>query len=276
MAVAVSGCGSGGGPAAALDPVAQAAETTTHAGGAQVEATVRMDLAGLGSPLTLSAHGAVNFKSHEGEIFTELSGLPAAAQALVPAGGATITELFKGDSVYVGSSLFAGKLPGGASWMKVDLGHLTQQLGFDPQALSEGQSNPAQYLEYLRAAGGSVHAAGGAVVRGVRTTRYVGTIDLRKAAEMLPTGNRAAAEQAIEKLIGQIGTSSVPIEAWVDGHDMIRRLNLAMTLVADGQQASVEVQEELFDFGPTPSVNPPAGGEVYEPDLAALSGNGGG
>ena len=33
-----------------------------------------------------------------------------------------MTELIKDDIVYMGSPLFEGKLPGGARWMKLDLG----------------------------------------------------------------------------------------------------------------------------------------------------------
>ena len=66
-------------------------------------------------------------------------------------------EIFKASSEYVGSSLFAGKLPGGARWVKIDLGRVTQALGLNMQQLA-GQSNPAQFLQYLRATAGKLRA----------------------------------------------------------------------------------------------------------------------
>src|SRR5438034_1033898 len=80
----------------------------------------------------------------------------------------------------------AGRLPGGARWMKVDLKQLGGVAGIDVQSLTSGESNPAQFLEYLRAHGGSVHTVGSAMLNGVHTTRYQGSIDLHQIAQALP------------------------------------------------------------------------------------------
>ena len=56
--------------------------------------------------------------------------------------------------------LFTGKLPGGASWIKVDLTKVEQAAGLDPSQLLQGQANPAQFLEYLKASGSSVTIVG--------------------------------------------------------------------------------------------------------------------
>lgn len=273
LALSASGCGSSG--TAALDPVAQAAETTTHAGGAQVTIKIREDLGALGGTFTISGHGDLNFETGEGELFVDLAGLPATARHALPSGGLTMTELFADNALYVGSPLLAGKLPGGARWMKLDLNAVAQKLGLDPQALTGGQANPGQYLEYLKASG-SVREAGSATLRGVKTTRYVGTVDLRKAAELLPSPSRAAARSAIAKLIAQTGTSTIPVEAWIDENHMIRRLQMTVPVVVQGQKLSVSIDEELFDFGPTPSVNPPSAGEVYEVRPGPITSSGSG
>jgi hypothetical protein len=261
LAVTASGCGSSG--PAALDPVAQAAETTGHAGGARVALSVSMDLGAIGN-VTMTAKGALNLGTHEGRFATDFTGLPAQLTSKVGAAGLTTTELFTGGALYVGSPLFAGKLPGGAHWMKLDLAHAAQSLGLDSEALTSGQSNPSQFLEYLKASAGAVHSMGRTRVRGVATTRYRGTIDLRKAAGLLPSTNHATAQAAIDKLIAEIGTAGFPVEVWVDDHGMVRRMHLTMTVAAAGQHLTGSVEEELFDFGPTPSVKPPASGDVFE------------
>ena len=122
------------------------------------------------------------------------------------------------------SSDLAGKLPGGARWMKLDLGRVGQALGFDLQQLTGGQANPAQFLEFLKASGGSVSAVGQEMVRGVGTTRYRGTLDLNKALGVLPSSSRDALRSAISKM----GLSSLPVEVWVDAHKLVRRIALAL------------------------------------------------
>ncbi len=270
LALVTSGCGASG-PVAALDPVAQAAETTTHAEGAQL--TVKVTLAGgEAGQLALSGHGDLNLRTDEGEIVMDMSGLPAAARSVLPAGGLQMTELLAGRSIYVGSPLLAGRLPGGARWLKIDLDKVAQDLGVEAQSLGSGQTNPGQYLQYLRASGGSVRAAGRATIRGVPTIRYTGAIDLRRAAELLPSRDRAATESAMAKLIAATGTSSYPVQAWIDTSHMIRRLEIDFPVDAQGHRLTGSVVEELFDFGPIPAVSPPAAGEVFEANLGSLPG----
>lgn len=267
LPVAAAGCSSDG-PAGALDPVARAAETTIRAGGAQVTMTASGQV--LGQTLTMSGHGTVNLSDEEGEVFVSMSGLPSSVPGLT-AGRLEMTALETGHAMYVGSPLFEGKLPAGARWLKIDLGRVAESLGLDPADITSGGEAPGRYLQLLRAAG-SVRDAGPAVVRGVPTTRYVATVDLRKAAEVLPAPDRAAAEGAISKLIAQIGTSSYPVEVWVDSHQMIRRIEMQMPLSTGGQHASMSLQEELFGFGPTPSITAPAASETYEAPVPSLGG----
>lgn len=261
-----SGCGSTG--PAVLDPVARAAEATTHTGGAHVAMTIRMDLGSLGGDLTVSANGVLNFAHGEGELLSTISGLPSTSGA----SSVAMTELYARDHAYISSPLFAGKLPDGASWLGIDLGRAAQQFGLEPQALSSGESNPAEYLDYLKAGGGSLRVVGHAEVRGVQTSHYSGSVDLRKLAAELPGKDRAAAEAAYSKLLTLLGTDSVPVEVWVDGHDLVRRLTLTVPITANGTSLDIQIEEELFGFGATPAVNVPSSGEVYEPSLSSLSG----
>jgi hypothetical protein len=266
LALALLGAGCGSSASSALDPVAQAAETTSHAGGARISLNIDMNLGGSVGAFSMSGRGSLNFKSREGQIDLSITGLPTGPMAM--------TELFAGDAVYVESGLLAGKLPGGARWLKVDLSKAAKNIGVDPQSLTSGESNPGQYLDYLKAAGGDVKVAGTAMVRGAKTTRYTGTVDLRKAADLLPGKDRAAGRGAIEKLIAQVGRSSLPIEVWVDEAHRVRKMSMTLELSVSGQRVHAEIGMELFDFGPTPAVHPPAAGEVYEPSLGSLTSGG--
>jgi len=262
-ALCASGCGSS---SATLDPVASAAEVTSHAGGAHLALSMQMSASGLPSTISASGEGFFNYSTHEGMFSLDLSGLPASAA--LPSGPLHMEEIFKSATIYVGSPLFAGKLPGGARWIKLDLARVGQALGFDLQQLAGGQANPAQFLEFLKASGGSVSAVGEETVRGVGTTRYRGTLDLNKALDVVPSSARAALRSAISKM----GLSSLPVEVWVDAHKLVRRIALALKVPAGGQELEVRITIELFDFGRTPRVSAPSGNEVFDATGSALGG----
>jgi hypothetical protein len=270
-AVLATGCGSGG-AAAVLDPVAKAATTTSHAEGAKLAMHMQMNLGSLGGPISLDANGHSNFEKGETELTMQLSGLPAVASSVLPE-GSTITERFTGETIYVGSSAFAGKLPNGASWIKLDLGDAVRKLGLDPQSLASGQANPAQFLSYLQASGGDVHADGTESVRGVTTTRYSGSLDLHKALATQPSGDSAASKEAVDKLVGELGIGKIPVQAWVDSQQLVRRIALQLPLSVAGQHLEASITIEFFDFGPTPAVQAPAPAETYEVNTSALGGD---
>jgi hypothetical protein len=246
-----------------LDPVAKAADATTHAGGAQMSMTGSISLAGAG-PITFSGGGDFNFSAGEGRVALTMTGLPASAEAALHGESLTMTELFKAGSLYIASPLFADKLPGGAHWMKLDIARVGQALGLDPSSLMSGGVNPADYLNYLRGAGSAVSVVGHDTVRGVRTTHYATTVDLVKAAESQPGANRAQVRAALQKVLAEMGTSTVPVDVWIDRHDLVRRIEMAMGVGAGGQRAQTSFRAEYFNFGATTSVNAPSGGEVFD------------
>jgi len=271
LAGALSGCGAS---SATLDPVAQAAEVTSAAGGVHMQMSMSLSFPGLSSPVSATGHGFFNYKTQEGEFALDMTGLPSSASAALGSGSVHIEELMKAGTIYVGSPVFAEHLPGGARWMKVDLKQLGGLAGLDLQGLSSGESNPAQLLEYLRAHGGSVTTVGSEVLRGVPTTRFRGSIDLEKVAETLPESERAAAKGALQQLSAETGLSSIPFEVWVDRQHRVRRIDLSMSIAAAGQQGGLQITVELSGFGPTPSVAAPGASEVFTAPAGALNGLG--
>jgi hypothetical protein len=228
--------------------------------------------AGLPAGITMSGDGFFNYKAHEGSLTLTMTGIPAEAAAGIGGEGLQMQELLHSTTVYVGSSLFAGKLPGGAHWIKIDVARAGQAIGLSPQQLLGGQSNPAQILDYLRASSGGVTRVGTDLVRGVRTTHYRGAIDLAKIADIAPASQRAQLQAALGKLIAQLKVSALPVDVWVDGKGLVRRISLSLSLPVNGQTVSAQIFIELFDFGPTPTVAVPAPGDVYDATQAALGG----
>jgi hypothetical protein len=272
LALLSSGCGSSG---VTLDPVAQAAEATSSVGGAHVTLSAKVSAPGSSSPFTMSGEGFFNYKAQEGTLTLDMSGIPGVGAASL-AGGLHMQEVFKSSTIYVSSPLFAGKLPGGARWIKLSLARVGQSLGFNLQQLAGGQSNPAQFLQYLRASAGKVTRVGHETVRGVATTHYTGTVDLRKVADVMPSSGRAQLRAALDKVIAQTGVATLPVGAWVDAHGLVRRMTLMLSLPVAGQRLQMEITVDLFGFGPTPTVTPPPEREVFDATQSALAGLGSG
>jgi hypothetical protein len=273
LVLLLGACGSsstGSSSVAVRGPLADAAYVTAQAGGAHMSLSARIETGALPAAVTMDGSGFFNYKAREGTLSVTLAGLPANP---ITGSSAGIEEIFKGTDVYVGSPLFAGNLPGGARWMRLDLARVGAAAGIDPSQLLGGQSNPAQLLEYLKASGGSVQVVGPDSVRGVPTTHYHGTVDLKKAAAALTqhVGNSSLREN-FEKEIAKVGLTTMPVDVWIDAHRLVRRIELAIDVPAGAQRASMNMTIELFGFGATPTVTVPQAGETFDATTTALGG----
>jgi hypothetical protein len=220
------------------------------------------------SQITLSGHGAFNFKAKEGQLSLTFDGLPAQAATTLGGSSMTMTELYKANSVYVGSSVFAGRLPGGARWMRLDLSRVEQAAGIEPGSLGTGQSSdPAALVGYLEHAGVTQNV-GHELVRGVETTHYQGTLDMQRAIEA-EVGSHTAGQ--IGKLLSAAGLHSIPVGVWVDAAGRVRRMTMSYTLAPSGQQIGFTLQCEFFDYGATPAVHVPGASEVFDGTQQALA-----
>ena len=263
----MSGCGSSG---VTFGAVAEAADATSATGGVHMQFTMQISSNALPSSLTAAGQGFYNYKTREGSLSLDMNGLPGSATAGVPSGSLQIEELMKPSAIYIGSPLFAERLPNGARWMKIDLEQVGGALGMNLASPTSGQSNPAQFLEYLRSDSGDVSSLGQEVVDGVPTTHYHGTIDLQKLAQTLPQAARSHLQPELEKVAQQ----GIPFDVWVDQHHLVRRMTMSFSIDASGQSAQMQFTVDLSGFGPTPSVQAPPESEVYDGTQAALQGLG--
>jgi hypothetical protein len=249
---------------------------TSKSGGVHMALAAQISGSPLPGPITLAGQGFFNYNSREGKFSLAMSGLPA-SPATSPDGTVRMEEVFRSSTVYVGSSLFAGKLPGGARWMKVDLSHVAGGAGLSVQQLAGGQSNPAQMLDFLKGQG-SVAVVGHDLVRGVGTTHYRGTIDLGHVADSLPSVERAKLHATLSKAFAQTGSGRLPVDVWIDAHRLVRRMAIVLSLAAGPQKLRLSVNVDLFGFGPTPAVSTPPAADTYDvtgKTLAAIGQSGG-
>src|SRR3954454_3194750 len=263
-AASAAGCGAedkakdaAAGAKAAVDPVAQAATATQgQEGGIAIKLSGGVSAAGQKVPL--QGDGVVDAKGRRGmmTITTAINGRSM-----------TMEEVIRDKVVYIKSDLFAGKLPGGKTWLKVDLTKEAAKQGLDLDALGGSTTqDPAQALEYLKGAGAS-RKVGTETVNGTQTTHYHVDVDLRKVAAK---SDDPDAKATVDKLIKMIGTSTMPVEVWVDGRHLVRREQLKYDMTVQGKKASLDMTIDLTRFGVAVHADAPPAGDVV--DLGALTG----
>jgi hypothetical protein len=173
--------------------------------------------------------------------------------------GTNARLLFDGAVFYV-----QGGAPGlnADTWVKFDLPALAHdpsvprdvakafgQLGkqfktFDP-------SGPFDYLRVVQ----NVTTVGTESVRGVETTHYRSTFDSRGEIARLP----AQAREQITKALGEDAFAAAPIEVWIDGHGLLRRLQASF-----GGNKGFSMKEELYDYGVAVDVSTPPAGAIVD------------
>jgi hypothetical protein len=170
--------------------------------------------------------------------------------------------------IYMRSSVFEGELPPGDKWLAVQVG-----LGRSAQTSLASNSGSEGQLEMLCAAGGEVEDLGEETVRGVATTRYRGSIDLHRYAELLREESKVAGAREYEQLAKSI-PAPIPVEAWLDSDGLVRRMRMVMDLpiAAGAPTMKMDLTMEFFDFGITPEIDLPAASETF--DLASDPGSG--
>ncbi len=136
----------------------------------------------------------------------------------------------------------AAQMSGAKPWMEMDLDAVSEQQG--GVSLGQTQSGVAQdptgQLEYLRGVSESVEKVGEEQVRGTQTTRYMATIDLKKAAAQEGQEEREAYDETIEML----GASKLPVGVWLDDQNRIRRFAMNLTVPAPENAASPNASRE--------------------------------
>src|SRR5205823_114240 len=148
------------------------ADTTTSVAGADIAMSMHLSIPGAAAPVTMSGAGYESFRSRQAQLSFRIAGLPTT-------GGGPSSLTFDMRMLYptmfMRTPLLTGKLPAGKQWIKLDFATAVRQAGIDPTLLSSQQSDPSEYLSYLRAASGKVQNLGHEQIRGVSTTHYRAT-----------------------------------------------------------------------------------------------------
>ena len=220
-------------------------KNTTEAGSARVKITT--SVSAKGQSQTVSGSGVMDFADGESKLAMEQS-------------GQRLEQRVVDGVIYQKPPKGQGGLPGGKSWMKIDV----EKLRTSGAAGNSQVSDPSDSFAYSKALSGKdVKKVGTESLGGVRTTHYKVGLDIDKLAK----GDAAQAK----KLREQLG-ETVPVDLWIDGKGLTRRQQIEMTAQPTGgakdsgsaNQGKVEVVMDFSDFGTDVDVDAPAAGDTVD------------
>lgn len=232
--------------------MALAAYTTAQVPGYRLAGVVSVSTPA--GPATTSMTGAFDRANRTGELTTTET---VAGHRL------SFTEVFSALTFYLRAAGIPQmtRLTGGKPWLKFDMSRMLGAMGLG--SLPTG-TDPSQFVDYLRAVSSSTRRVGGAVVRGVDTTRYHAVIDLARYPELVPQSQRATAARGISTLEDAVGGHMLPIDVWI-GHDhLVRRISLDFAECVANQRLRVGMTMDLYDYGPQKATSVPSDEEAYD------------
>jgi hypothetical protein len=265
LAAASAGCGSGHHQS---DPLAKAADVTSSVRGARISFISTVTSPALPVPITIRGDGVVAPRGQAAELNFRggAAGLPGATA--LSQGQIVMRNL----TVYTRVPGIEKRLPHGKRWIKIDLRRFGRAQGINFSQFLESEQDPTQSLRYLRARSGEVRKLGHARVRGVETTRYAATIDLRRFPGTLPAPKRRDARRSVRQLISLTGRSTFPTQVWIDGRGYVRRQRTSLSFRApNGLRPHVTQLFDFYDFGVRARIVPPPAGQVLDATDVASS-----
>jgi hypothetical protein len=251
------------------DRLVNAAATTVEAGSARVAMTMTMRMPGTTAEGTVTAEGVEDFTTHDAQLTMDMRSLLSQIAPEESTGDATVEIRIVGHAIYMKyPAAFAPLMGSQTPWLEIDLSQAAGALGLPEGALDQYQQNdPTQYLRYLTGVSSDVQTVGHEAVRGVDTTHYHATIDLAKGMSTVPDAARnklGVDAQALDKMYAQLqkqlGSSTLPVDVWIDGSGRLRRLAMNMST----KDAGVGIEMELYDYGVAVHVEAPPADQVTD------------
>lgn len=246
-----------------VDPIAQAATVSSHAPGFRMHLSMSLTSPAFPGAITGYGDAVVDPRDHAASTSfgLDLSSLPQVAQAV---GGTTMSlnMIVDGQTAYVKlphALLRAMPTLGAKPWLKLSAAKAAGATGASSLGNDLSSSNPGQLLKYLSAASSGVTNEGEQRIDGVQTTHYHAGLSLDRLAAGLPATGQAATAQALSKLRQSLGGTDLPVDVWIDAHQLIRRMAISMAIHAAGTPSiQLTIAADLSDYRtqPRPAVPP--------------------
>jgi hypothetical protein len=279
FAFAAAGCGGGdesasavSGQPIALEDLSRSASASADAASGRFAFSTETAFPGAQEGLTFSGEGAFDEASERASFAVDMSAFAELLGGFLGAfGGAgaddapdfedpslwQIEVVQDGSVSYVRFPAVSEELPEGTSWIRGD-GQGVKVGGFEFGELTDAaSSDPREFLGMLEAAGGDVETVGVESLRGVEVTHYRAALDPAKAATT--TGDLGPLAEPL-----QAGAGDVPVDVWLDGDGLVRKLEVSVSAEDRGQAGSASVSFELWDYGEDVEIDLPPADEVVD------------
>jgi hypothetical protein len=243
----LAGGGSSGSPATASVSLSRAAYVTSRSPGFKFRFTVAASLAG--HSFSIESHGSIDEATLEGTEELEIE-------------GHQVQEVIKNPYVYVQVPSGSSSLNAGKPWIRANLSDYTQTIGAG-SSFEQGGAGPTQMLHMLDASG-DVVARGSETIEGAPTTHYHALVDLSRYATEAPAAQRSAIQADAQALARLTGSSSLPVDVWIDDQGRVRRFSTEEQVCTPAGKLHEQITMGLYGFGPQQPVTVPAPSEVNE------------
>jgi hypothetical protein len=268
-------------PKAAVAPaklISSVPDSLAKATSARMDMT--MSITGLGgqgdAPIEMTVEGVADFESLDMQMNMRMhgpAGLDDVEIEMRVVDGAMYMDIGSMADMFGGAG--AAGLPANVKWLKIDAKELLDGMrdagGQLPMA--SDAADPTKTFDMLRSVSDDVETLGREEVRGVETTHYRAIIDLKKAADSLPSD--------LKSLLPDLGVApgGVPVEVWIDDQALLRRMDMRLdmgTLLSSIAGASgaagapgtptgvITMRADMYDYGVDVHVEAPPADETYD------------
>ncbi|MFH8366263.1 hypothetical protein [Streptomyces sp. NPDC018031] len=178
-----------------------------------------------------------------------------------PMDGKAMPALYTPDAMYMnlGDEFAASPGAGGAHWVKYDYDVLAEKAGAAGAFLKDTMqnNNPARSVQLVLATG-EVKAVGEETVKGVKATRYSGTVNVADLAKLQSKDLTEEDLANLQKQLEQSGTETETIDLWIDEN------NLLVKKREYGENNAGKFDSTVYytDYGTDVSVEEPAASDT--------------
>lgn len=239
-----NGSNGSGGTQASIAPVLNAAYATSLAPGYKFDMTISVSVGE--HDVTIKGSGSLDERAARGSMSMNVA-------------GKTISEVISNPYIYIE---VPGKT-GAHSWARMNISVFTEALGAGGSPFGGGSQSPAQMLKFLKAVG-TVTDLGAQKIQGTTTEHYHATIDFNRYAAQAAPSKRASAARYAAVLKRVAGTTSLPMDVWVDARKHVRRIAMNMRLCTQEGPLTESIAMDLFDYARQPAVAPPPAGQFTD------------
>jgi hypothetical protein len=158
-------------------------------------------------------------------------------------------------------------LTGGKPWLSINLSELgsVENVPGLSSLLNGNAVNPTQELKVLAdSTTNGLKKVGTANVNGVSTTEYSASLDLSKEASAVPASEQAAIKQVLANAQKQLGSTTIPVHVWIDSSNMVRQLEMDISIKAAGQTLPITFKMDVLSYGKQSVPAAPAASQTFD------------